>query len=430
MPRSFAWRMALGAAGVMLLVSLGTAGWVWWRAGHSLRAQLDIALAAEAESLLRDLEPYGLQGLAEQVELYRRRRGPVLALLQTASGQPIAGALPTAPPFLRGYATLTPAGRSLRALGVVLPGGVNLIVAGDLAGVEQAAAALASSPPIAALAAGGLALLLGLFAARRLETRLAQAGTAARAIMDGDLTRRLPGDAEGDEFDRLGATINLLLGRIEALVAAQRQVTDDIAHDLRTPLSHLRQRLEGAAAAAREADADQAMIEAAIGDLDEVLASFAALLRISRVESGAGRREFAPVDLSSLASGMAETYAAVAEEAGRSLEAQIAPGVTVQGDAALLRQALANLLDNAMTHGAGVVRLRLSHGGALMVGDDGPCIPEGERAAALRRFHRLESAQGRPGSGLGLALVAATARLHGARLALAGDKGLEVRLEF
>ncbi len=424
MPRSFAWRVAAAAAAAMLLVSLATAGWVWWQAESSLRAQLDRALAAEAESLLRDLEPYGMQGLAEQVELTRRRRGPVLALLQTAMGQPIAGALPGAPPFLRGYATLEAGPRSMRALGVVLPGGVNLIVAGDLAAVEQAAAALARSPPIAALVAAALALLLGLLAARRLEARLAQAGHAARAIMDGDLTRRLPGNAEGDEFDRLGATINLLLGRIEALVAAQRQVTDDIAHDLRTPLFHLRQRLEGASAS------DPAFIEAALRDLDQVLASFAALLRISRVESGAGRRDFAAVDLSALATAMAETYAAVAEEAGRTLEARIAPGVIVQGDAALLRQALANLLDNAMIHGAGVVRLRLSHGGALMVGDDGPGIPQGEREAVLRRFHRLEAAHGRPGSGLGLALVAATARMHGARLVLGGERGLEVRLEF
>jgi signal transduction histidine kinase len=264
-------------------------------------------------------------------------------------------------------------------------------------------------------------------AARRLEVRLAQSGAAARAIMDGDLTRRLPGNPEGDEFDRLGATINLLLGRIEALVAAQRQVTDDIAHDLRTPLSHLRQRLEAAAAAPRT---DPSLIEAAIGDLDAVLASFAALLRIARVESGAGRAGFAAVDLSALASMMAETYGAVAEEAGRALEAHIAPGVVVQGDAALLRQALANLLDNAMLHGAGVVRLKLSHGGALMVADDGPGIPQGERDAVLRRFHRLQAAQGRPGSGLGLALVAATARMHGARLVLGGEQGLEVRLEF
>ncbi len=416
--------MAAAAAAAMLLVSLATGAWVWWQAEVSLRGQLDRALAAEAESLLRDLEPYGMQGLAEQVELTRRRRGPVLALLQTATGQTIAGALPGAPALLRGYATLETPGRSLRALGVVLPGGVNLIVAGDLAAVEQAAAALARSPPIAALVAAAFALLLGLLAARRLETRLAQAGHAARAIMDGDLGRRLPGNPQGDEFDRLGATINLLLGRIEALVAAQRQVTDDIAHDLRTPLFHLRQRLEGATTA------DPAFIEAALRDLDQVLASFAALLRISRVESGAGRRDFAAVDLSALATAMAETYAAVAEEAGRRLEARIAPGVIVQGDATLLRQALANLLDNAMIHGEGLVRLKLSHGGALMVGDDGPGIAPADREAVLRRFHRLEGAAGRPGSGLGLALVAATARLHGARLVLGGEQGLEVRLEF
>jgi signal transduction histidine kinase len=234
--------------------------------------------------------------------------------------------------------------------------------------------------------------------------------------MDGDLARRLPVSGRDDEFDRLVGTVNTLLGRIEALVAAQRQVTDDIAHDLRTPLSRLRQRLEGALAVRRDPAADEAIYAEALAELDEVLATFGALLRIARAESGASRDRFAPVDLSALVAALAETYAAPAEEGGLSLRSDVAPGVTLPGDAALLRQAVANLLDNALLHGGTTVTLRLAPGPVISVADDGPGIPPAEREAVTRRFYRLDSSRGTPGTGLGLALVAATARLHGGML--------------
>jgi HAMP domain-containing protein len=237
MRRSFALRAALAAAAVMLVASLVGSGWVWRQAETALRAQLDLALAAEVESLIREFESFGLAGLAEQAQAYARRRGPVLVLLQAPDGRVLGGRLPVPrPPLLRGYATLpaTAGEPSLRLFGAVLPGGANLIVATDLTPVERAATALAWAPPIVALAAAAVALLLGFAGARRLEARLASVGGAARAIMDGDLARRLPVSGRGDEFDRLVGTVNTLIGRIETLVAAQRQVTDDIAHDLRT----------------------------------------------------------------------------------------------------------------------------------------------------------------------------------------------------
>ncbi|MGG5818641.1 sensor histidine kinase [Falsiroseomonas sp. HW251] len=425
MRRSFALRASLAAAAVMLVASFLGSGWIGRQAEQALRAQLDLALAAEAESLIREYEALGLQGLAEQTAAYARRRGPVLVLLQAPDGRPLAGGLPVArPPVLRGYATLdaTADRPSLRVLGAVLPGGANLLVATELAPVEDAASRLAWGPPVIALAAAALALLLGFLAARRFETRLAGVGRAARAIMDGDLARRLPDSGRGDEFDRLVGTVNTLLGRIEALVAAQRQVTDDIAHDLRTPLSRLRQRLEGALVAAREPSADEATLAAAIAELDAVLATFAALLRIARAESGS-TAGFAALDLSALVAGIAETYAAPAEEAGRALTTEIARGIEFRGDAALLRQALANLLDNAILHGGGRVALRLKPGPVIEVADDGPGIPPAEREAVTRRFYRLDSSRHTPGTGLGLALVAAAARLHGGSLRIEDGPG-------
>lgn len=431
--RSFALRTALGAALLMLLAALLAAGWVWRGAEAELRAQLDRALEAEAESLVREFEGFGLPGLAEQARSYARRQGPILVWLQ-AEGRPLAGRFGLAPPpLLRGFATYTdPAsGGRVRALGVVLPGGANLILGAELREIERAAARLAWGPAVAALLAALLASALGFVAARRVERRIAAAREAARAIMEGDLARRLPDAGTQGEFDRLAATLNAMLARIEALVEAQRQVTEDIAHDLRTPLSRLRQRLEGALASARDPARDEETLSEALAELDSVLATFRTLLSIARAASGEGRDAFQALDLSALVSGVAEAYAGAAEEAGRDFATDIAPCVTVRGDAALLRQALANLLDNALLHGGPRVRVALRAGPVIEVSDDGPGIPPEERARVTRRFVRLEASRNTPGTGLGLALVEAAARLHGGALEIAdgpGGRGVVMRL--
>jgi signal transduction histidine kinase len=251
-----------------------------------------------------------------------------------------------------------------------------------------------------------------------MERRLARVAEAARALVLGGPAGRLPVTGRADEFDRLVEVFNEALARIEALLAAQRRVTDDIAHDLRSPLSRLRQRLEAALARARDPAADEGVLAAAIAELDAVLATFTALLRIARAESGALAVSFADLDLTGLVAGVAEVYAPVAEEAGRPFRQDLAPGLRLRGDAALLRQALANLLDNALQHGAGAVAVTLEAGPVVTVADEGPGVPEAEREAVLRRFHRLDASRGTPGSGLGLALVAAAAVAHGGRVAL------------
>ncbi|MGI8624492.1 MAG: HAMP domain-containing protein, partial [Solirubrobacteraceae bacterium] len=309
--RSFALRTALLAAAAMLAVSLLGSAWGWLNAERALRQQLDIILAAEAQELLREYETFGLAGLATAVETYSRRRGPLLVLLQSGDGRIVAGRLQDVPLALQGFTTLPESGGNpaRRALGAILPGGFELVVATDLAPVQQAATALDWTSPLAALAAALVALVAGFIAARGLERRLAGVSAAARAVVAGELSRRLPESGRGDEFDRLVGTINAMLARIDALVAAQRQVTDDIAHDLRSPLSRLRQGLEAALARPREPDADAATLEAAAAELDQVLAAFSGLLRIARAESGAGWAAFEDVDLSALVTGMAELYA-------------------------------------------------------------------------------------------------------------------------
>ncbi|MCI0756780.1 sensor histidine kinase [Teichococcus vastitatis] len=429
--RSFAPRVALLMGAVVLVASVLGAGWGWLRAQDALRRQLDLVLAADAEGLLRDYETYGLRGLAEAAAVYARRQGPLRVLLLGPDGRPIAGHLPGAPARLRGFVTLEGEGERQRLLGAILPDGTNLLVGTDLEPVDRAAAALAWTPPVAAALAAALALVLGFLVARRLEARLAGIRGAAQAVMAGDLTRRLPEGGAGDEFDRLAGTVNAMLARIEALVAELRQVTDDIAHDLRSPLSRLRQRLEAALFAPREAAADAATLEAAIAELDETLNTFAALLRIARAEAGTGREAFAPVDLSALVREVCEIYAGVAEEAGRVLDPRIAPGQKVAGSATLLRQALANLLDNALNHGEGRITVTLEAGPVLGVTDEGPGIPEAERNKVLRRFYRLDRSRNTPGTGLGLALVSAIARLHGGGIRLqAAGRGTRVIVDF
>jgi signal transduction histidine kinase len=436
-PRSFALRAALAAAGVVVLVCVLGFGWGYLRAQEALRAQIDIAMRAEAESFVTDFEANGLTGLVETVMLHSRRRSSTRVQLQTVGGQVLAGSVPGTPPALRGLATLRPAeGGSWRAMGVLLPAGLNLIVAADLEQTDRTAAAMASTLPAAGALAGLAALALGFVTAKQLERRLHSVSAAAQAVMAGDLTQRLPVHGGGDEFDRLVVTINAMLTRIEELVREMRQVTNNIAHDLRSPLSRLRQKLEGALARAREPAADGEALAEAIDELDAVLTTFASLLRIARAEAGLRGAPPQQVALSELAGQMAETYAAVAEEEGQSLVAEVAPDVTVRGDATLLRQALANLIENALLHGGPAVQVRVilrREAGAPMleVIDNGPGIPAEERDRVTRRFYRLDRSRNTPGTGLGLALVAAVAQLHGARLRLEdAAPGLRVSIAF
>ena len=429
MPRSFAVRTALAFAAAALLLSLLGAGWGWMRAEVALRQELDLLLAGEAEGLIRDYQAIGPEVLLDAARVSARRDALLLVLVQAPDGQALAGHMDGAPTSLRGFATLRAPGEpALRALGAVLPGGLNLIVAARLSAAEDAARALAWTPLAAAGGAGALALLLGFVAARALERRLASVSTVARLVTAGDLSHRLPQSGRGDEFDRLVATVNGMLERIEALVAAQRQVTDDIAHDLRGPLQRLRQTLEGALAGS---GADP-VLGPAIAELDTVLDTFAALLRIARAEAGAGARQ--DLDLSGLVQAVADAYAPVAEEAGRPFTIAIAPGLRLRGDPALLQRMVANLLDNALAHGGGAIAVTLGDGPVLVVADAGPGVPAAEREVVLRRFARLDRSRGTAGTGLGLALVKAAAEAHGALLQLGPARpdgtGLAVRVDL
>jgi len=316
----------------------------------------------------------------------------------------------------------------------VTPKGYRLLVA---RGVSDAAL-FRERVKAALLWAGLLALCAGIgggaVMGRSLLRRVEEVNRTAERVMGGNLSERVPLRGTSDEFDQLATNLNNMLDQIERLMAGIREVSDNIAHDLRTPLSRLRARLELSLLGAPDAAAQSEAVRAAIDEADRLLTTFNALLNIAEAESGTRRNAAEPLDLAQTARAAAELYEPVAEEQGCALKLDVEPGIMILGDRHLLSQAVANLLDNALKYGGGEVTLSAhQHDGraALEVSDSGPGIPEGEREAVLDRFVRLEPSRSTPGNGLGLSLVRAVARLHNGTIQL-GDNhpGLTVRLEF
>lgn len=258
----------------------------------------------------------------------------------------------------------------------------------------------------------------------------------AEAIIEGDIGRRIALGGSGDDLDRLGATLNRMLDRIGALMDSLHNVSTDIAHDLRTPLGHLRQVLEEARQRAASMDEYRDAVERGIHETDAILDTFAAMLRIAQIESGSRRAGFRRFDLSRLVSSLAQTFGPTAEDQGRNLSAEVTPGIVIEGDAELITQLLVNLMDNAIRHtprNAGiVVRLGFANANAVLdVADNGAGVPAGEREKIFERFYRCEKSRTTAGNGLGLSLVAAVAGLHRATIAAYDNApGLRVRVEF
>lgn len=279
-------------------------------------------------------------------------------------------------------------------------------------------------------------LAVGAALAARVQKRLSLAEDAAARVAQGDLSARLPVSARGDDIDRISTAINLSLVRLEGSVEAMRQVSADIAHDLRTPLNRLRIRIEAASAKLEHGLPAEDDLTAAIADSDRINETFSALLRIAQIESGARRENFRALDLAALMRDVAEVYAEVAEDAGQVVHLDAGEAAPVMGDRELLTQSFANLIENAIRHcPPGTVitcAVRTAPGQVTAsIGDTGPGIPADERDKVLRRLYRLEKSRTTEGTGLGLALVKAVADLHGADLVL-GDAapGLRVDLMF
>ncbi len=316
-----------------------------------------------------------------------------------------------------------------------LPGGYRLIVGRDIDDRREFArmtrqAMLWGLFVMALFGIGG-----GYWVSRKLLARIDAVAETTRTIMQGDLTGRLPVNGSGDELDRLSESLNLMLVRIEQLMAGLREVSDNIAHDLKTPLNRLRNRVEAALREPYGEAVYRETLERTIEEADGLIKTFNALLSIARIEAGAGGENREQLDVSALLLDVAELYEPVAEERGLVLKAEAAPPIQIHADRQLLGQAIANLIDNAIKYGAPeanggngakpevAVSTRAKNGTAeIVVTDRGPGVPSADRERVLGRFVRLEASRSEPGSGLGLSLVAAVARLHGGSLEARGQR--------
>ena len=427
---------AASAAVLFAAVYLNLAGYA--------RAQLRGSISAELAPLV---EERATDGLADLVGTLTARVRPGAAegfhyLLADAGGRRLVGTLPAEllqPGWQDVPASAVPVtpGRKphgLEALGQVLPSGEFLVVARDLGDVVHIKEQVVRSFGLTSALTLTLALLGGALTSLGALRRVEAINGITRGIMEGDLGRRVPLRGTGDEFDRLASNTNAMLDRIQLLMEGLRQVSNDIAHDLRTPLTHLGQRLEAARGGPRTAEAYEAAIEAASGDVDTILRVFASLLRIAQVEAGTRRSGFADLDLSAVFAAIAEVFGPVAEDAGQGFDAAVEPGLRLDGDRDLLTQMLANLVENAIRHagpGAAVTLFLRRDGGRFeaVVADTGPGIPSAERLRVFGRFVRLEASRTGEGHGLGLAMVKAVADLHGFAVTLSdAGPGLRVTL--
>ena len=412
--------------------SLALAAFLWWSTAGLLDRQNEAAILVDTQGLVERLAEGGLPALIDTIE--QRIAGNIdddsVYLLVDQNLKRLAGNLdrwPASVPAEFDWVDLRLDRGGTRALARVrheeLDGGLHLLVGRDVESRVQLRGIVAD----AMLWAAVIAVLLGTVGAMAVRglfrATLADISATAVAVSAGDLGRRVKVTGHSDEFDLLAETINDMLDRIARLMDGVRQVSNAIAHDLRTPITRARMRLEDAATTARsEADLRQA-IERAQSDLDGIVAVFQALLRIAEIEAGSRRSAFTQVDVAPLLADLAELYDAAAEETGQTLAARIPPQALVFGDRDMIQQAVANLLDNAMKFSPpqGVIRLSarpVGGGVEIAVADDGPGIPPQDRERATERFFRGETARSTPGSGLGLALVQAVAMLHGGALRL------------
>jgi signal transduction histidine kinase len=443
--RSVTFRLALiyvlvfGASVTLLL------GFIYWSTAGYMEQQTEATIEAEIRGLAEGYRLTSLDGLVRSIDdrIERNPFSSTIYLLTNSRFARVAGNLdrwPTIPADPDGWLefTLEQVGGSgdrhqARARSFVLAGDFHLLVGRDMYELRATQALIARTlawgVAITAMLAFAGAVMMSRSTAKRLET----INATSRRIMRGDLSQRIPTRGTHDEFDQLAASLNGMLDQIQQLMDGVRHVSDNIAHDLKTPLTRLRNRLEQLAHD-RHADCEEA--ELALADADAMLATFNALLRIARIEAGARREAFTTVPLRSVVEDAAELYEALAEERGQSLHVSIEAEPSIQGDRDLLFQALANLLDNAIKYTPPGGRLeialtRVRSSAAIRVADSGPGIPGKDHARVLERFVRLEDSRSTPGNGLGLSLVAAVAKLHNAEVRFEdASPGLVVSLVF
>jgi signal transduction histidine kinase len=427
----------------------GVLGFVYWQTVRVIASQTDDTIQAEITGLAEQYRQFNLPGLVriirERSQAAPGRRG--LYLLADHNYGRIEGNLSSWPPIAQGepgwvdFLVATNMGEDAkpqvaRAQTFALAGGFYLLVGRDMTERTDFTKLMTDALIGGLILTAVLGIAGGILMSRSLLARIEGINRGTEGILQGDLARRMPVRGNRDEFDRLATSLNAMLDQIDGLMTGMRGVADNIAHDLRSPISRLRSRLEVTLMGETDAEGYRRVMEDAIRDADDILATFNALLEIALAEAGAVRDRFNPIDLSALSADAGDLYGPVAEEKEQVLAVEIEPGVTVPGNSHLLAQTVANLLDNAIKYTPQGGRIALTvrrdrDGAVLSIGDNGPGIPEEARSRVLDRFVRLDASRSAAGAGLGLSLVSAVARLHKATLTLTDNApGLCVTLRF
>lgn len=447
--KTSAFRLSILFFALFSLAIVLSMAYIHWQTQTLISKSLEESIEAELKGLAEQYRQGGLQRLTETVAERSLTAGNSLYLVTDAEGRYQAGNLRVVTPQLWNalgrvqftYRRPAQDGHENRlALASVfrLEGGFRLIVGKDIQDRLEFDAVLRRVALWGVLAVAVIGIGGGLMLGRNLLARIDAVTTASKTIMSGDLSGRIPLSGSGDELDRLAANLNGLFDRIEQLMTGLREVSDNIAHDLKTPLNRLRNRAEAALREARGEASYREALQDTIDEADDLIRTFDALLNIARMEAGAHSASFAVFDLGDAIRGAVELYEPLADEHGLHLEIADIEPLMMKGERQLIAQAVANLLDNAIKYAGDAKPDAAPHGieigvaerGPIIeisVADHGPGIPQADRERALKRFVRLESSRSKAGSGLGLSLAAAVARLHGGGIRLEDNNpGLRV----
>ena len=451
--RTTTFKLTLVYLSVFALFAIFLLGYFTWNTQRLINQQITETVDAEISGLAEQFRQGGIRKLVQSVDSRSRRSASSIYLVTTFSGESIAGNISSLSPgvlenvgwsetlYRRPDESDSTEGRALVRV-VQLPGGFRLLVGRDLEEERRLRAIV--------LEAGrwliGLVIVLGLaggiFATRRVLKRVDAMTETTKSIMAGDLSGRLAISGTGDELDRLATHLNSMFERIELLMRGLKEVSDNIAHDLKTPLTRLRNRCEEALRHNENEAGYRATLEATIEESESLIRTFNALLMIARAESGQARENMVAVDASEIARGVGELYEPLADEKGLELTVEAPSPVLVNGNRELISQALANLVDNAIKYAQpepsavngqrAQIKVSANQYGdriELAVADHGPGIPDGDRERVVQRFVRLERSRSEPGSGLGLSLASAVAHLHAGELQLVDNApGLKATL--
>lgn len=440
----------------LLLFAVGAVALVFYMTNLSasiINSQTQEALGEEVASIGKAYARGGIPQLVRTIDYRSRQPGAYLYLVADPSGRILSGNVEGVEPGVLDTDGIVERAFKYRRYGeqgtetehraiavvIALPNGMRLLVGRDLGEPERFRDLVRSSLMLALGIMGVGALLIWFFVGRRALKRIDEVSRASQRIMDGDLTGKLPVNGSGDEFDRLSGNLNVMLGRILELNEGLKQVSDNIAHDLKTPLTRLRNRAEEALSGKKAGPEYREALEDIIGESDQLIRTFNAILMISRLEAGYSSENLENMPVASIVSDVAEMYEPVAEDAGATLTLGALDDTPLHINRELVGQTVSNLVDNAIKYALvgenpAVVTLSMERDTQwvrIVVADNGSGIPEDKREQATERFVRLEESRTQPGSGLGLSLAKAVMKLHGGALRLEDNgPGLRAVLEF